>query len=101
MDEMTCLWCDGERSRSKRECSVCQGSGRHTVERALRLMVELLNDMGSRIGDLETAVGRMAEEWAGMPATRKGGSSISAVEFGLTVEEYLAGGRSRQRRSRR
>ena len=100
MDEMTCLWCDGEGSRSKRECSACHGSGRHTTERALRLMVELLNDMGSRIGDLETVVGRMAEEWEGMPATCKGGSSISVVERGQTVEEYLAEG-GRQRRPRR
>jgi DnaJ-class molecular chaperone len=96
MDEMTCLWCDGEGSRSKRECSACHGSGRHTTERALRLMVELLNDMGSRIGDLETVVGRMAEEWEGMPATRKGGFPISAFDYGETVEEYLSAGRSRK-----
>lgn len=100
MSEMTCLWCGGEGRRSKRECSACQGSGRHTVERALHLMVELVRDMAERMANLEAVVGRMAEEWEGMPATCKGGSSISVVERGQTVEEYLAEG-GRQRRPRR
>ena len=93
MEKFTCMWCEGTGVRNKRQCSACEGAGSHTIERALRLMVNLVGAMARRIGDLEVAVGRLAET---QEDATQGGRRASDGPRGQSLEEWARGGSSRR-----
>lgn len=57
---VACLWCGGTGARSKRNCQACSGSGLMTTEESIRLLGDLINDVATRLKELEVAVGRLA-----------------------------------------
>ena len=92
---VACLWCQGSGVRSKRECFGCRGIGHHSIERGFQLIVRLVSDMSTRIGELELAVSRLSE---GQKATPLGQETESALyASGITMEEYIRGDRPRGR----